>query len=539
MHIIQSYWSRGCTDLLTERGGWMAPEYNLMGWALSCLQLRKFYDHVTLYTDETSARILIDLLQLPYTNTICTLDELNHYNKGLWALPKIYAYADQKEPFLHVDGDVFIWEKFSHALMQKGLIAQNKEISTAYSEKAMLLLEETLAYFPEEILAERKQQNKIYAYNAGIFGGNDILFFKEFAAQSFDFVERNLASLSDLNVFHFNIIFEQYLFYCLAQKQQKKIDVLFEGLYTDHGYKGFSDFIDVPFNRTYLHLMGPFKRHSRICTEMAAKLRDNYPEYYYRIIELFRGKKIPLKNDYYYFLPEANQQQLINRFTNYKNNTADTDPDTAYTEKLFVYEKTQVTDQFIARVNEPVFKEVSLDYIRESVLLFENSIAEIIKANFKNINRNLLYKRDVLNSSYGEYIFNGKEKIYKKILVAEDHYEILTPPFDWSLLENIEKPLEEVFSKLIDSASETNYIAVIPECCPKGYSLLQLGYLDILMLDILKQPASIEQLLREISKLFPPEEIENAYDKFTALIYDRIKNALSGKLIRPIKEITG
>ena len=40
MKIIQSYWSRGKTNILTDQSGWVAPEYNLMSWALSCLQLK-------------------------------------------------------------------------------------------------------------------------------------------------------------------------------------------------------------------------------------------------------------------------------------------------------------------------------------------------------------------------------------------------------------------------------------------------------------------------------------------------------------------
>ena len=73
-----------------------------MGWALSCLQLRKYYPEVVLYTDKVGAEMLIDTLKLPYTEVACEFDKFNDIHKDLWALPKIHAYASQHTPFLHV-----------------------------------------------------------------------------------------------------------------------------------------------------------------------------------------------------------------------------------------------------------------------------------------------------------------------------------------------------------------------------------------------------------------------------------------------------
>ena len=126
-----------------------------MSWALSCLQLRKYYKEVTLYADSTAANMLIDTLALPYTNVVCDLDKLNNYNTQLWALPKLHAYANQESPFLYVDGDVFIWERFDEKLLCGSLIAQNEEAATDYYERILESLESELSYFPPEIVAER------------------------------------------------------------------------------------------------------------------------------------------------------------------------------------------------------------------------------------------------------------------------------------------------------------------------------------------------------------------------------------------------
>ena len=66
--------------------GWVAPEYHLMGWALSCLQLQKLYGNITLFADSPAVRLLIDTLQLPYSQVYPTHDELSLIHPDLWAL---------------------------------------------------------------------------------------------------------------------------------------------------------------------------------------------------------------------------------------------------------------------------------------------------------------------------------------------------------------------------------------------------------------------------------------------------------------------
>jgi hypothetical protein len=90
-------------DLFKNTFGWAAPEYHLMSWALSSLQLQKIYQRVELYTNSNAAKILIDTLELPYYKVNITHDNINTANENLWALPKIITYSLQDDPFLHLD----------------------------------------------------------------------------------------------------------------------------------------------------------------------------------------------------------------------------------------------------------------------------------------------------------------------------------------------------------------------------------------------------------------------------------------------------
>ena len=84
MKIIQSFWT-GNKNSLTDSYGWLLPIFNYLSWIISCNQLRRYYDDVTLVTDSQGYDVLINKLHLPYTDVIVSLDCLNHYNQNLFA----------------------------------------------------------------------------------------------------------------------------------------------------------------------------------------------------------------------------------------------------------------------------------------------------------------------------------------------------------------------------------------------------------------------------------------------------------------------
>ena len=150
MKIIQSFWT-GNKNSLTDSYGWLLPIFNYLSWIISCYQLRRYYDDVTLVTDSQGYDVLINKLHLPYTDVIESLDCLNHYNPNLWALAKIKAYQSIKEPFIHVDGDVFIWTKIDESLRDHELIVRNEETTTDYYGKMWRDIRHAISYMPEEM----------------------------------------------------------------------------------------------------------------------------------------------------------------------------------------------------------------------------------------------------------------------------------------------------------------------------------------------------------------------------------------------------
>jgi len=542
MKIVQSFWSCSHTDLFRFTAGWAGAEYNLMSWALSCLLLKEYYPNVTLYCDKVSANILIDKLKLPYSNVVCRLDNLNRYHPQLWALPKLYTYAQQDCPFLHIDGDVFIWKKFNEDLLGGKLIAQNEEAATGYYESMLANLESELTYFPTEIEFERNGKQPIHAFNAGIIGGTDTSFFKSYAKKAFQFVDNNEKNFSRIQVSNFNIFFEQYLFYCLAKQKEIKVNVLFKEIISDNKYRDLGSFIEVPHNKKYLHLIGDYKRNKGVCEQLAFRLRQDYPEYYYSIIALFNDTKIPLVRDYFWWQNDNSETTLLNNHhhlkDSFKHGTSEYKTDEVKNGiEPSVIDKREVLKSVLELAKNSQQQSVLLqqaDSYANDLDQFENSLASINKDKFINLSREYLYARDISSANHAEYVFGITEAVYDKILLADPLNEVIETKYNWIVIDNA--PLEFIAIELMKqhNMEESFLTLVVPECDQYGYSLADIDNLDLLLLETLNESKSIRQLFTQIKFAFDEEDLVNSTAEFEKLIFGRIKKGLINKSIRAI-----
>ena len=299
MKIIQSFWSKPFTrsdSLLIDarfNGGWPHRIMNYYSWALSCLQLCKFYDSVELVTDKLGKEILIDKLKLPYTRVTVALNDIDVYNEAFWALGKLYAYGLQKEPFLHVDGDIFIWKEFGDEIMNAALISQNLETKIPASQGVHKAIWQKFTYLPDYFkgLYDQEYGN---CSNAGILGGNDFLFFENYVKEAFAFLDKNMqgidSSMVDLNSGHLNVIFEQVIFYAYAKYCRKEVTYLFpeaELIPPEIGY-----FHAAARNRHFVHCFGFYKNIRIAYSFLEWKLKEFYPIYYKRITDMVAASEI-------------------------------------------------------------------------------------------------------------------------------------------------------------------------------------------------------------------------------------------------------
>lgn len=281
MKIVQSYWSKP----ISNDYGWNNKIFHYMSWALSCLRLKQLYPKVELITDEEGEKLLVNTLDLPYDSVNICLEVLDGYSPKLWTLGKVYSYSIQTEPFIHVDGDVFIWKKFSKKIENATLIAQHKEVSFKHNILFMNLLLANHFCFSDKI----SPTDTITEVNAGILGGSNLSFFKKYTDEVLLFINSNrdqIDKISDKNSAAVNTILEQYMFYSLAQYYNIEISYYYkEGIVTDD-YCKLVDFTSLPFKNSYIHTVGYHKGNHEMGERIARCLWYEFPKYYEKIIDL-------------------------------------------------------------------------------------------------------------------------------------------------------------------------------------------------------------------------------------------------------------
>jgi hypothetical protein len=274
-------------------GGWPARKYNYFSWALSCLQLCRYYSNVELVTDDLGKFILIDKLKLPYTRVNTDLNRINNYNAGLWALGKIYAYSLQESPFLHVDSDIFIWNAFDDRIINAPLTAQNKENQSLDYTQTFNEICRRFPYVPD-YLKELEGRQYVFCSNAGILGGTDIGFFKTYTNEIFRFINENSdcieENIAGMNTAYINVIYEQVIFSQFAQKSNKEITFLFPDHIDIPKYIGF--FHEADRNAGFVHCLGAYKQNRHVYRTLEMKMKTLYPDYYQLILELIDSSEL-------------------------------------------------------------------------------------------------------------------------------------------------------------------------------------------------------------------------------------------------------
>ncbi|MCF8716355.1 hypothetical protein JM658_16110 [Joostella atrarenae] len=288
MKIIHSFWSKPSSEVnfLTEKfnGGWKHHKYFCMSWALSCLTFQKQYGEIELITDIAGKKILIDKLNLPYSNVRLDLEDLKNYPKELWAIGKIYSYMLQEEPFIHVDNDIYIWGKLGSEYENAELVGQNLDLYEGHYHFAMNHLKELDFSFPHELVEDFKIQKKFKATNAGIIGGNNLDFFREFGDRSFWFIKKNLDKMNKTLIgSSYALIYEQYFFSVLARLYKTPIKHYIS--YEKDNNIALNNFMRKYDEKKYVHLYGTTKSTFEACRELELNLLVDFPTYHERIIK--------------------------------------------------------------------------------------------------------------------------------------------------------------------------------------------------------------------------------------------------------------
>lgn len=169
MRALLSYWGRPTSRREVPR------DNEAKCWRLCAALLRKHRYPTTLYTDAGGRAWLIDELRLP-------IDEVRELPNPVvnadifWAAGKVAVYAQQREPWFHIDHDVFLFDPLPESLLASGVFCQHAEkflmINEPWANYSLSIIPE-LGWVPEyvpEVMTHRVQS----ACNVGVVGGTDL-----------------------------------------------------------------------------------------------------------------------------------------------------------------------------------------------------------------------------------------------------------------------------------------------------------------------------------------------------------------------------
>ncbi|GHT32033.1 hypothetical protein FACS189434_02930 [Bacteroidia bacterium] len=502
MNFIQTLYVTLDKNLFKDTFGWVSAEYHIMSWVLSCLQLNKIYGYVELFANLPAADLLIGMLNLPYAKVHTSHDNLKLAHNELWALPKLYTYSLQNEPFLHIDGDVFLFRKFDDSLLNGELIGQNIEVATEYYTSTQRELMQYFTYFPDCVKKDFDSGIAFNAVNAGILGGKKIDFFKEYTNFAIEYITRNEQHLKNINVNNFNIFFEQHLFFALAKAKNIPISVFFNGIIPDKGYKYMGDFHKAPNEISYLHLLGHFKRDEYTCNQMVAKLRELYPDYYYKILELFKKKEFPLSKNFC-------------GYVELKDKTVDNE------NKIIENENTILS--FLRKIKKTVDAEKD----------FGKFYKRLIKILNKNISILQLNKRDAESVKWYKKCFYS-ENFLETMIVKCPEVKIISSEYNWSGMFNKFYRVGVQYYEHLKFEKGKFYHLIVLEVSQNRFLLYDIDELDNKILKNLTEPTSMRDFLKTISQYFEDDVIENHYDTFFSLIKQCLSQLILKKAIKPV-----
>ncbi len=286
MVAVWSYWSKPAHYVTSVP--WCTPLASLLSWVLSVRCAQNFFKRTVLVTDDAGARMLIDGLGLNFTQVSLELNNIADFHQNWWALGKIIAYGIQKEPFIHIDNDVFFWKDLPLELRNAKLIVQSPENvslqDSVYHHHRLDSLKQDGGWLPEELSWYRTTPYPHKASNCGIFGGNDLEFIQYYSENAIHFIKHPLNKTKWVTSPYDNVLIEQYYLNACVAYHNLNVNSKYSGIEINYLFPPPMN----PFLREiselvgYTHLIGFAKGNRYIASLLESRVKASYPEEYQR-----------------------------------------------------------------------------------------------------------------------------------------------------------------------------------------------------------------------------------------------------------------
>lgn len=278
MRAVWSFWTKPFRA--GHGSAWLSDYHAMLAWALSVELARKHYPDTALVTDDDGAKLLVDQLKLPFVHVSLELNKLRDHDPDWWALGKLYAYRLETEPFVHIDSDVFLWNRLPTELEAAPVFAQSPETFDPERDEHWYPLRPveraigTSGRLPDAWRWYSAQKTPLVAANCGIIGGNRTDVLRDYANLGIRTAEAPenapmWAAFGDKGFC--NVLVEQFLLNAVVEHRELRVAYLFP---TDAA----------PYDPRraeaagYTHLIGGAKRNPELMADLESRMRTDYPE---------------------------------------------------------------------------------------------------------------------------------------------------------------------------------------------------------------------------------------------------------------------
>lgn len=293
MRSLWSFWSK--PFLAHRASSWTSEQHHLLAWILSLETARRHYPRTALVTDDYGARLLVDGLGLEFGEVSTALNTLHGADPGWWALGKVCAYGLQREPFIHLDTDVFLWKRLPAWLETADVVAQYAEVADTFypfyrPEVVEAALRETGGgWLPEEWRWYRNGTRPQRGECCGLFGGSHLGFIQYYAGVARRFMEHpdnQRAWQRMANKPWHMILFEQYLLAACLEFQNRQPTTPFAGVKIRYLFNSTQEayHTPAPAHVGFTHLLADAKKDQLLAERLARRVQRDFPNQYERCL---------------------------------------------------------------------------------------------------------------------------------------------------------------------------------------------------------------------------------------------------------------
>ncbi|MCT0200387.1 hypothetical protein KQ313_11940 [Synechococcus sp. CS-1325] len=253
-----------------------------------------------LITDDCGAALLVDGLGLEFGSVSLELNALADHDPNLWAIGKLYAYECQRAPFVHIDNDVFLWERLPPELERASVIAQSPEY-VPYGggfyrpESIEYAIHRHGGWMPETFESYMPISGIIKAENCGIMGGCRTDFIRHYASETIRFIEHpdnHAVWRSRPQLDQDMVLFEQLMLSACVAFHHGRPGSPYADISMSYLFSGHEDALERADACGYTHMLASAKRDPDLAAHLERTVSQLYPQSYLRCIENLAARTI-------------------------------------------------------------------------------------------------------------------------------------------------------------------------------------------------------------------------------------------------------